>query len=457
MRFLVWPRDTIARRFAETIVLAAVATLGFIGLFFAFGGVWAQPSIVDLGLPGVVAGITRVIDAAPPPMRQALAASVATEIFRVDWYDRGSALSEALDRDHDVADAHRFVGELLGDAFGTIIVVKTSDPLLKSALFADARVGPPFPYLLAIKCRDHSWLVFTALQRIWGLPPSARRVVWLGFFTVSIVIVSAIASRRLSRPVAQLADAVRRFGINPQAPPLAETGPEELRQVARTFNAMQAQIQKFVAYRTMMLAAISHDLRTPLTRMRLRGEFIDDPEQQARLFRDVDEMQTMVDGALVFFRDDVAEEATTAFDLPGVLRTIVNDYADQGIDIGYTGPAHAVYRGRPFALKRAFTNVVENAIKYATPPAIELCSRDDLLVVTIRDHGPGIPSDALGNVFNPFYRLDKSRNRATGGVGLGLTAAQAIVRSHGGEITLANRADGGLSASIALPVTVSSV
>ena len=132
---------------------------------------------------------------------------------------------------------------------------------------------------------------------------------------------------------------------------------------------MQAQIQKFVAYRTMMLAAISHDLRTPLTRMRLRGEFIDDPEQQARLFRDVDEMQAMVDGALVFFRDDAVAEATTTFDLSHVLLTIANDCADQKIEVSYTGPTHAVYQGRPFALECAFTNLIENAVKYATAAA----------------------------------------------------------------------------------------
>jgi len=118
----------------------------------------------------------------------------------------------------------------------------------------------------------------------------------------------------------------------------------------------------------MMLAAISHDLRTPLTRMRLRGEFIEDKEQRSRLFRDVDEMQNMVDEALTFFRDDATAEETTSFDLPHVLHTIANDYADQDVDIGYAGPAHAVYRGRPFTLKRAFTNLIDNAAKYGKTP-----------------------------------------------------------------------------------------
>jgi signal transduction histidine kinase len=225
-----------------------------------------------------------------------------------------------------------------------------------------------------------------------------------------------------------------------------------VRQVVRTFNEMQAKIQKFVAYRTMMLAAISHDLRTPLTRMRLRGEFIEDPEQQARLFRDVDEMQAMVDGALAFFRDDAVAEPNTTFDLPQVLLTIVNDYADQKIEIHYRGPVHAVYLGRPFALKRAFSNLVENAIKYATPPELELLCEPRSLVVVVRDRGPGIADTQLQDVFLPYYRVEKSRNRGTGGVGLGLTVALGIVQGHGGEIVLSNSPAGGLEARVGLPL-----
>ena len=189
----------------------------------------------------------------------------------------------------------------------------------------------------------------------------------------------------------------------------------------------------------------------PLTRIRLRREYIADEVQQARLFRDVDELQAMVDGALAFFREDADEEPMTSFDLPGVLETIINDFADQGIQIAYAGPSHAVYRGRPFALKRALTNLIENAVKYGTPPAIELACQDKTTTIIVRDRGPGIPSDALDQVFTPFYRLETSRNRSTGGVGLGLTAAQGIVRAHGGDIVLSNLPAGGLEALVTLP------
>jgi signal transduction histidine kinase len=451
MKFPPWLSDTIARRFAVTEVLAVAVTLALVGLFRTFGGVWSQEPLERSGLLSEAADIVRVIEAAPPPIRQALAAAAATDVFHVGWYaaaSRASASLEAAPRGEDEntqktisAHVQRAAVVLRPDRAGSVppgIAYDHGRPLV--------------PYMLAVQLNDGSWLVFSVMKRSWGIPLADRWVVWLCFLAGSITIVTVFAARQFSKPIERLATAVRQFGLNPQAPPIAEAGPKEVQEVVKTFNAMQAQIQKFVAYRTMMLAAISHDLRTPLTRMRLRGEFIEDEEQQARLFRDVDEMQNMVDEALAFFRDDAICEETTSFDLPHVLLTIANDYADQDIDIGYAGPAHAVYRGRPFALKRAFTNLIDNAAKYAKNPEIEFSREETALVVAIRDRGPGIPADALDNVFRPYYRVDKSRNRSTGGVGLGLTVAQAIIQGHGGEIILKNRPEGGLEARVVLPV-----
>jgi signal transduction histidine kinase len=214
---------------------------------------------------------------------------------------------------------------------------------------------------------------------------------------------------------------------------------------------MQAQIQKFVDDRTTMLAAISHDLRTPLTRIRLRGEFVEDSEQRARLFRDVDDMQAMVDSALALFRDDFQGEETTSFDFSEMLRTIADDYNDQGAGVSYKGPQRVVFRGRPFALKRAFANLVDNAVKYGRMPELELCCSDQQFVVMVRDSGPGIPPEAVEQVFTPFFRLERSRNRGTGGAGLGLTSAQTVIRGHGGDIHLRNRPTGGLEVQVTLP------
>lgn len=450
MRFLAWSRDTIARRFATTIILSTLVTLALVRLFFVFGGDWARPDLQRSGLLGEAAGIVRVVDAAPSAIRQSLLAASAPNGVRIALYEPASPAAGTFNQADDGEEGGALMADWLGDKYRAIAFEPRDWALPIPAFDPDQTAFGPSRGV-AIRLTDGSWIVFDVVNRSWGLPRSKLWILWSIFLVISVAIVSAIAARQLSRPVERLAEAIQLFGQNPNAPALAETGPRELRQVIKIFNAMQAQIQKFLTYRILMLAAISHDLRTPLTRIRLRGEFIEDAEQQQRLFRDVDEMQAMVDGALAFFRDAAVEEETTAFDLPGLLCTIANDYADQGIDIRYTGPARGVYRGQPFALKRAFTNLIENAIKYGTPPEVELCAKGEAWVLAIRDRGPGIPAEALERVFSPFYRLDKSRNRTTGGVGLGLTAAQAIIQAHGGEVTLANRPEGGLEARAVLP------
>lgn len=447
----LWPRDTIALRFALTTALAIGVSVAFMALFFIFGGTWAQPDAESSGLLEVAASTVHIADAVPLRVRRTIAVAASSDKIRVDWYGVDTATAAALRRIPGPKSSPPLSAKLLGASYRTMRTLAPDDSVATIPAINEERARYPHSYFLGFKLSDDSWLVFTAFNRTWGVRRLTREIIFGFFCLLSISIVSTLAGRQLASPVRKLADAVRTFGLNPQATAIAETRPREIRQVAKTFNAMQAQIHKFIAYRTTMLAAISHDLRTPLTRMRLRGEYIEDVEQQERLFQDVDEMQAMIDGALAFFRDDAVNEAPTMFDLPGVLDTIVNDYADQDIDICYIGPSHITCWGRPLALKRAFTNLVENAIKYATPPEIELSCESETVVVEIRDRGPGIPPSAFDHVFDPYYRLDKSRNPNSGGFGLGLTAAQAIVREHGGDVILSNRAEGGLKACVTLP------
>ncbi|RMI13256.1 sensor histidine kinase, partial [Pseudoroseomonas wenyumeiae] len=187
-------------------------------------------------------------------------------------------------------------------------------------------------------------------------------------------------------------------------------------------------------------------------RMRLLAEFVDEPQQE-KMFRYVDEMQEMIDSALAFFRDDASQEPFTRFDLPQLLNSIIDDYGDQGITLIYEGPQHGPHRGRPHALRRAFVNLIENAVKYATPPTVRLHLTSGRTEILICDEGPGLPEEALEQAFAPYHRLETSRNRASGGVGLGLTAARSIIRAHGGEVWLSNRPTGGLQARVELPAT----
>nr|WP_286184943.1 ATP-binding protein [Pantoea sp. Cy-639] len=298
---------------------------------------------------------------------------------------------------------------------------------------------------------DGSWLAFVAPERSWGLSVQARIAVVFGLGLLATLLVAWLATRQLASPLQRFASAARRFGGDLQAPPIDIEGPDEIRQAIVAFNTMQAQIQHFIRERTQMLAAISHDLRAPLTRMRLRSEFMEDLDHQRKLVRDVEEMQTMINAALAFFREGTQVEPATAYDLSELLQTIVDDYRDQGIGIGFEGPAHLVHEGRPLAIKRVVVNLLDNAVKYACNPCIELSRGEQALIIEIGDDGPGIPEAALQQVFEPFYRLEGSRNRDTGGVGLGLSAARASVREQGGELTLRNRADGGLVARVVLP------
>ncbi len=312
------------------------------------------------------------------------------------------------------------------------------------------RARYPDARFLAVRLPDRSWLVFTAFTRDWGLPVPARISLNLVFVLLSSAVVTGFAARQLAHPIQSFAAATRRFGSDPKAPPIVPSGPRELREAAHAFNTMQAQIQKFLADRTMMLIAISHDLRTPLTRMRLRGELIEDAAQRARLFRDVDEMHAMIDGALAFFRDDHQGEAPTAFDAAELVQSIVDDFGDQSIEIRYDGPDHLSHTGRPLALRRALTNLADNAARYAQATEIALERAPGGIVLTVRDRGPGIPAESLALVLRPFQRLERSRDRSTGGVGLGLSAAQAVARDHGGDIVLRNRDGGGLEATMFL-------
>lgn len=448
--------DTIARRLAITVGLAAAVTFSLLQLFFMFGGQWAKPNIEQTGLLEQVATVVRMLDAAPAPDRPALADAARTNSLRFDWYARGTPIATALDNGHyreeEVAAGRSFLASSLGNIPTRFAVFQEDNPVSLTPGLPYDRSRYPNAYFLGLRLSDGSWILCIALDRLWGFYATQRIILQLATLAAWIVIVSLIASRQLSRPIERLAAAVRRFGEKPQDAGIIETGPRELREVARTINGMQAQIQRFIAYRTTMLAAISHDLRTPLTRIRLRGEMIDDPEQQKSLFRDVDEMQIMIDGALAFFRDDAAGENSMMFDLPGLLTTISYDYVDQGHDVRYEGPAKLAYVGRLFALKRVFSNLVENAIKYATPPLITLSQNaEGDCLVSIIDNGPGIPDAALSHVFEPYFRVDKSRNRASGGVGLGLTSSQAIIKSHGGDIEMRNRPEGGLEVRVFLP------
>jgi signal transduction histidine kinase len=224
-----------------------------------------------------------------------------------------------------------------------------------------------------------------------------------------------------------------------------------VRQAAKAFNDMQTRIKRLINDRTQTLAAVSHDLRTPITRLRLRAEFVGDDELRRMIDADLDEMDRMIESTLAFLRGDPASEESKTVDIRSVLQTICDQLSDAGRDVVLSGSRYAPFRCKPLAIKRALSNLVENAVKYGETARVVLNDRPHELSVTIEDEGPGIPATEQERVFDPFYRIEGSRSRETGGTGLGLTLARTVIRAHGGEIELTNREGRGLRVVVSLP------
>ncbi|PVZ43690.1 ATP-binding protein [Pseudomonas sp. CC120222-01a] len=437
------PRITIARWIALTTLTAMFILLLLKGLFSLLLSVWAQPPLLESGVIEKVATVTRILDAAPEAQRANIASAAGDGSYSVQWL-----------RSHDEAGMPELVDAEFRKGTPTLrALLKRPDARIEAFEPSDLlEYEPARGYALMIELSDRSWVLYRATDRSWGLDELPRNLIILTLMLLSSLVVALFATRYLAHPLERFAEGARRFGKDFNAPPIPVVGPHDLRQAILAFNATQAQLKHFLNDRTQMLAAISHDLRAPLTRMRLRGEFIEDGELQAKLFKDVDEMQAMVDAALEFFRDDARLEQTTAFDLAEMLQTVVDDFKDAGIKVALDTPRRCVYVGRPVGIKRVLVNLVDNAVKYGLAPELRLAVTAEQLEITVLDRGPGIAPELQERVFAPFFRIEGSRNRDTGGVGLGLPAVRAIVLEQGGSVTLANRPGGGLEVKVSLPV-----
>jgi signal transduction histidine kinase len=285
-----------------------------------------------------------------------------------------------------------------------------------------------------------------------GTPPFPRHfLLELGLLTVMLSIVLYAMTRTITRPLADLAKAADAVGRGTAVQPLQERGARELKRATRAFNAMQERLNRYLDSRTRVLAAMSHDLRTPITRLRLRVESIEDEALRARCVEDLDEMTRMVSGALSLFRGLNDDEAAVAVEINALLEELQRRYGEINANVAIEGRAAAPFSGKPLALKRCLGNLVDNALQYAGNAAIDVADSTDELTIRVLDDGPGIPEAEIDRVFEPFYRLESSRNRATGGTGLGLSIARDVAQAHGGSLTLTNRSSGGLEAKLVLP------
>ncbi len=286
-------------------------------------------------------------------------------------------------------------------------------------------------------------------------PPAAaaplRLVLALALLLVAVVAVSLVAVRWITGPLSTLAGAAEALGQDIHRAPLPETGPQGVQRAARAFNGMQQRLARMISERTRTLAAISHDLKTPITRMRLRTELLEDAALRDKFEHDLGEMEQMVTQALEFMRDASDREPVQRIDAMALLESLQADFHDAHKPVEIEGRVAAPLPARPLALRRCLSNLVENALRYGGSARIRVDEDAGAINLRVLDGGPGIPAEDLEKVFEPFYRGDSSRGRDTGGYGLGLAIARNIARAHGGDLTLANRAEGGLEAVLRLP------
>jgi signal transduction histidine kinase len=304
---------------------------------------------------------------------------------------------------------------------------------------------------LAVRLADGTWLN-TAFAKpsvnAFGTPQSTLSL------TITALLLCGIAAfiaRGITRPMRQMAVAAEALGRGEQVI-LPETGPADIRQTAEAFNRMQDRLQRFVADRTRMLAAIGHDLRTPITTLRLRAEFVTDDETREKMLSTIDELRAMAEASLAFAREESVVEPTRAVDLTALVGSLCEDLSDLGQDVTFEEGPRIAHRCRPDAFRRAARNIVENAVRYGGCARVRIVQGPKTVDMVVEDDGPGVPLGSREQVFEPFFRMEGSRNRETGGIGLGLAIARTIVRAHGGDITLANAASG-FQVTISVPRT----
>jgi two-component system, OmpR family, osmolarity sensor histidine kinase EnvZ len=301
-----------------------------------------------------------------------------------------------------------------------------------------------------LQLSDGSWLRFRAHDLVGTWKLRLGQIAVAGLPMLALVLIAMTTLRSILHPLRLLADAVTRVGKGDSIV-LEEQGPREFRRLIRAYNDMQARIAAMIKDRTEALAAVGHDLRTPLSRLRLHVDNVNDAQTRSALIRDMDEMEQMLESLLTFFRGNGHGERKQLVDLAVLAATIVDDLQDRGFEITYVGPQHCDTELRPVEFKRALSNIAENACHYGSSVVVHLMAGDRTVRIRVEDDGPGVPEKDLQRILVPFQRLDPARRRNTSGVGLGLPIAARVVSEAGGKLTLSNRAEGGLCAEIELP------
>lgn len=461
---IFWPLNTLLVQLT-LLVIASLAAAQIISLWlFVDERSLAIRAALGFEAAGRAANVARLIEDAPPGSRSSILGAADSPLVRFDLSDL-PIVGEADLSDGGLIEAR--VRRLLGESQNRDIRVELNE--IEGQILPLPHLSPEMAEMhmammrgelsavemkLSIALSDGQWLnVGTRFER----PP----LQWPFFSTLTFALTAALILMvlfwflltRLAGPLRELVSASDRLGRGEDVPELPVSGPSEVRDLTRAFNKMQRRLTRFVSDRTRLLASLGHDLRSPLTAMRVRAEMVDDEENRSSLIACVEEMQSMVEATITFARGLIGNEEAVVVDVGEFLGSLQEDILTT-FELEECPAVHA--RIRPMAFRRALRNVLENAIRYGGNASVSYRVHDQELQIIVTDEGPGIPAEEIERVFEPFHRLEKSRSRETGGHGLGLSIARTIVRAHGGDISLSNGAAGGLKATIAIPLTENS-
>ena len=407
-----------------------------------------------------IANITQLMSEAPADWRDRLVTAVSDPTFRVTLSTAPLLPSTVADQNNAaIAIGNVLAEELKSWAQQIRVRLPGSDaaaPMMPGphVMMMDGGMhvmGSWRDLQVSVLLNDGQWLSFATMVPKTGPAVSWQFIVSMALMGLVVLVVSIWAIGRVTAPLAAFAQAATALGKNLKAEPLQESGTREVRQATRAFNDMQTRLIRLIEGRTRMLAAISHDLRTPLTLLRLRVESAPECEDREKMLATINEMNGMIGSVLDLARSDASLENRRPMDLTALVESIVDDMKDAGFPVTMQPSSGVIYECYGAALKRAVTNLIDNAVKYGRTARVAICEVPTLLKIIVEDEGPGIPEHELSRVTEPFYRVEESRSREGGGAGLGLAITVSVIEAHGGELKLANRREGGLRAEVRLP------
>ena len=458
------PLQSVGGQLLVLLLAAVLVTQGLAVLLFSDQRLRAVRAVMGLDAAGRAANVALLLEKTPPSLQDSILRSADSPLLRSAVSDAPVASSRNPSADKLVAQIRQTLGSNDLREIRAVLSPIAMNPNGMMSSMPDTMLPmhetmqqlhiEPVRLDVSIRLNDGRWLNVETMFHRPQVQWSPTTVFSILSMAGAVALIVLIVVRQIVKPMEALAQGAERVGRGMEIAPLPLSGPREVRDTVEAFNRMQARLTRFLNDRTRLLAALGHDLRSPLTAMRIRLELLEESEDVRRLKALVEDMQHMVETTLAFARGALHSEPAVEVNLTDMLFELVEDFRLSQATLSLTAPDTVTIRVRPTSLRRALRNLIDNAIRYGTAAEIVLENTKEEIQIVIADRGPGIPEEQMETIFEPFVRLERSRSRDTGGVGLGLAIARTIVQAHGGEIALSNRPDGGLTVRVHVPKNI---